>query len=123
MPRISGSSVAVIGLCIAANLALRFLLELGALAAVAYWGATMSSAHILRVALAIAAPATVALIWGIFISPKARIPTGLYGRAILGFVVFSVAALALHARGHTQLAAAYWGLALVSSVLLLAWPQ
>ena len=107
----------------ALNLALRFFLELGALAAGAYWGATAPTSGAIRLFLAIAAPAAIALLWGLFISPKARFPTGLYGRGGLGFVVFSVAALALYARGQTQFAEVYWGLALVSSILLIVWRQ
>lgn len=105
------------------NLGLRFLLELGALAAVGYWGGTKPVGRVVRVCLAIAAPTAVAVVWAIFISPKARVPTGRYGRSGLGFVVFTIAALALYVRGHTPLAATYWALALVSSVLLLIWPQ
>lgn len=106
-----------------ANLGVRFGLELAALAAVAYWGASAPAGRPIRVALAITAPVLVALAWGMFISPKARIPTGLIGRGVLGFVVFSIAALALWSRGQASLAAAYEAVALVSSVLLLVWRQ
>src|SRR5689334_6956003 len=95
-----------------ANLGVRFVLELAALAAAAYWGATAPVGGVGRVCLAIAAPALVAVVWGLFIAPKARIPTGLLGRAGLGFVVFSIAALALWARGQTSLAALFEGVAL-----------
>ncbi len=54
-----------------ANLGLRFLLELGALAAVAYWGFTTNDG-VLRWALGIAAPVAVAVVWWLFVSPKAR---------------------------------------------------
>ena len=106
-----------------ANLVLRFLLELGALGAAGYWGATVPGGRPIKTALAIGAPVAVALVWGVFISPKALIPTGRYGRAILGFVVFSLAALALAARDRTPIAVVYWAVAFVSSVLLLLWPQ
>lgn len=102
----------------AINLGVRFLLELGALAAVFYWGMAAPGGRVLRVALAIGATALVVLLWGTFISPKARFSTGLYGRAILGFIVFSIAAAALYVRGQTGLAIVYGALALVSSVLL-----
>lgn len=103
-----------------ANLGVRFALELAALAAVAYWGATAPAGGVVRLSLAIAAPVLVAVVWGLFIAPKARIPTGLFGRAGLGFVVFSIAALALWARGQTSLAVVFEGVALASSVLLMA---
>lgn len=43
----------------AGNLVLRFLLELCALAAVAYWGATTATGDVTRVGLAIALPSVV----------------------------------------------------------------
>jgi len=74
----------------------------------------------MRVALAIALPVFVAIIWGIFISPKATIPTGIYGRAGLGLIVFAVAALALMSREQSALATALAVLAITNAVLMLA---
>ena len=107
----------------AGNLALRFLLELSALAATAYWGATTATGRIGQIGLALALPSLVALLWGLFISPKARIPTGPFGRAFLGLIVFLVATAALWSRDRTGLALLYGSLALISSVLILVWPQ
>lgn len=105
------------------NLALRFLLELSALAAFGYWGATTATGHVARIGLAIALPSIVAVAWALFISPKARIPTGRFGRAVLGLIVFLFAAAALWRRDRTALAMTYGSLAIISSVLILIWPQ
>ncbi|HEY7237277.1 MAG TPA: YrdB family protein [Gemmatimonadaceae bacterium] len=105
------------------NLALRFLLELSALAAVGYWGATTATGRVIRIVLAIALPTLVAVVWALFISPKARIPTGPFGRAFLGLVVFLTAAAALWRRDQAALATIYGSLAVLSSVLILVWPQ
>jgi hypothetical protein len=105
------------------NLALRFLLELSALAAVAYWGATTTTGHATRIGLAIALPSIVAIAWALFISPKARIPTGPFGRAVLGLIIFLLAAAGLWCRDRTALATIYGSLAIISSVLILLWPQ
>ena len=107
----------------AGNLAVRFFLELAALAAVAYWGATTAAGRVSRVGLAVALPSLVAVVWALFISPKARIPTGSFGRAFLGLVVFLLAASALWSRDRTALAMVYGSLAVISSVLILVWPQ
>ena len=107
----------------AGNLALRFFLELGALAAVAYWGATTATGRVSRIGLAIALPSLVAVVWALFISPKARIPTGPFGRAFLGLVIFLIAAAVLWSRDRTVLATIYGSLAVISSVLILVWPQ
>ena len=58
----------------AANLGLRFLLELGALAAVGYWG-WKSGDGLLGWVLAITAIAAVIAVWALFVSPKHTIET------------------------------------------------
>jgi Protein of unknown function (DUF2568) len=105
------------------NLGVRFLLELASLAAFGYWGATLRTTGALRALLAIAIPLAVALLWGLFISPKARYSTGRPGQVGLGLLVFLVAALLLRERGHAALAAAFAGVAVISSALLYLLPQ
>jgi uncharacterized protein DUF2568 len=72
-----------------ANLAVRFLLELAALAAVAWWGWTVSAA------LAIVLPLAVAVVWGLFVSPKAKFRVSRPIWYALQVVIFGVASLAL----------------------------
>jgi hypothetical protein len=107
----------------AGNLVVRFLLELAALAAFGYWGVTTAASRVVQVALAIVLPTTMAIVWGLFISPKARFPTRELGRASLGLVVFLLAAAALWGRDRTTLAMTYGCLAVVSSVLVFFLPQ
>jgi len=78
----------------AANLALRFLLELAALAALAYWGWGVSWV------LAIAAPAAWIGLWATFGSPKARVQLPDAQRIAFEAVVFGAAAVALWAAGQ-----------------------
>jgi hypothetical protein len=106
-----------------ANLALRFALELGALGAAAYWGATISAGALGRAAAGVLLPLAIALIWAAFVSPKARFPTGSIGRAGLGLVVFLIAAGLLWNREHRTLATVYGAAALVSSIVLYLLPQ
>jgi hypothetical protein len=105
------------------NLVLRFLLELAALGAFAYWGATSRAPAGVRVALAVIAPLAIAVLWGAFISPKARFSTGRIGQAGLGLVVFIAAAAALFVRGHVALAQTFALVSVASSILLYALPQ
>ena len=105
------------------NLGVRFLLELGALAAFGYWGATLRGSVALRALLVIVLPPAVALLWGLFVSPKARYSTGRPGQVGLGLIVFLVAALLLRERGHVAMAAVFAATAVVSSLLLYALPQ
>ena len=77
----------------AANVALVFLLELVAVAAFAIWGATVN------VAVAIAAPVAMIVLWGRFAAPRSerRLPPG--RRALFQLTVFGLAAVALAAAG------------------------
>jgi hypothetical protein len=87
-----------------ANDALRFFLELAALAALAYWGVTVDSP--LWPLFAVAAPLLMAVFWGQFMSPKAPRPLHDPLRLAAEIGVFGIAALALLARDHDALAVA-----------------
>lgn len=54
-----------------ANLALAFLLELGVLAALGFWGFSTGSGTIAKVVLGIGLPLAAIVVWGLFGSPKA----------------------------------------------------
>ncbi|HEY7258298.1 MAG TPA: DUF2568 domain-containing protein [Gaiellales bacterium] len=82
----------------AANLALRFLLELAALAALAYWGWGVSWV------LAIAAPAAWIALWATFGSPKARVKLSTPQRIVFEAIAFGAAAAALWGAGQETLA-------------------
>src|SRR5918997_3472095 len=92
-----------------ANLALRFLLELCALAALGYWGFKKGTSLIVKIGLGLGAPLLAAVLWGTFVAPRAPIPPPGLLRLILELVVFGSAA-ALYAAGRPTLA---WALALV----------
>ncbi len=101
------------------NDALRFLLELGALAALAYWGfSTQDGAA--AWALGLGAPLAAATFWGLFVAPKARYPVSPSGRVVLGLVVFGLAAAALADAGRTLLAIVFAALALLNGAVMLA---
>ncbi len=100
----------------AANDALRFFLELGMLAAVAYWG--WWEAHgVLRWLLAFAAPALVIAVWGRFMAPKSSRRVRDPWRLVLEILLFGSAVAAL-ARADDPVGAAVFG-ALVATHLAL----
>jgi hypothetical protein len=106
----------------AANLALKFLLELAALAAFAYWGAKTGSGAV-SILLAIAAPLAMIVVWGRFAAPRSptRLPTP--QRVPLELGVFALAALALLDAGDTGGAIVLATVATVNAALLSAFDQ
>ena len=80
-------------------LLVRFLLELCLLAALGYWGFETGGW-----ALGLCAPLAAAVVWGMFIAPKARYPVPTAVWVGLQVVLFGAAALGLAAVGSTGLA-------------------
>ena len=106
-----------------ANLALRFLLELCALAATAYRGATGERPHGRPILLAVAAPVTVGVVWVPFVAPGATIHTRPVTRFLVELAVFAAAASALLRRGRVALAAVLGLCYAVNRALMAVWDQ
>jgi hypothetical protein len=99
------------------NLALAFLLELCALAALGYWGVWVGGGLVTKVALGIGAPLFAAILWGLFAAPRAPVSVPLVGLGVK-VIVFGSAAVALYATGHRILAIAFVVLVAVNSALV-----
>ena len=99
-----------------ANLALRFALELTALAAVGWWGWDVGGPL-----LALAAVGVVVVVWGAFVAPKRRFDPAAPIRLAIELVVWLAAGGALYGTGHAALAVAFVVLAVVSGVLNHLW--
>jgi Protein of unknown function (DUF2568) len=104
------------------NLALKFLLELAALAAIGLWGASIADGAP-AVVLAIGLPAVAAGLWGAFAAPKAprRLPLRLRAPFELG--VFALATLALWQAASAAWAEAFASIVVVNALLLTAFGQ
>ena len=104
----------------AANLALRFLLELTALAALVYWGLRTGATLLADVLLAVAAPLAFATLWGLFVAPRAphrlRDPWRLLFEAIL----FALTAGALVGADQARLGGLFLVLALANALAVRA---
>ena len=107
----------------AINLGITFLLELGMLAAFAYWGFTTGSTLPVQLLLGIGVPLLAILIWGRFMAPKSS--TRLTGMAylVLKSILFGAAALGLVAVGQTTLAVIFVVVSVINQILLLVWKQ
>lgn len=103
----------------AANLALRFLLELGLLAALAIWGFSTHEGAFQKALFGIGAPLLAAIIWGLFVAPKAVRPVPLPWRLLIEATLFGAAVIALLAVGATTLAWVFLAVVVVNEILLL----
>jgi hypothetical protein len=104
------------------NLALKFALELGAIAAFATWGASVGSGAG-AVALAIGAAAVAILLWGVFAAPRSTHRLPLAARVPFELGVFALATAAtLDALGPLP-AIVFGALAILNVVLLTALRQ
>ncbi len=106
-----------------ANLALRFMLELCVLIAMGQWGLRTASNPAAKIALGLGAPLIAAVVWGIFIAPRARWRARDPLRLILELVIFGLAAVALLAVGRLLLAGLFGLAVLVNEVLMHSWGQ
>jgi hypothetical protein len=95
-----------------ANDGLRFLVELGMLAALAYWGFTEHDGAV-QWLLGVGAPLVVAVVWGVFVAPKASRPTVDPVRLLLEVVLFGSGIAALIGADRTALALVFAALVFV----------
>ena len=99
------------------NLALRFVLELCLLVALGIWGFSQN------VVLGIVAPLVGAVVWGLWIAPKAKQRLRDPARLVLELLLFSTAGAALAAAGHVLAAVTFFAAVALSEGLMLAWDQ
>jgi hypothetical protein len=106
-----------------ANLLVRFLLELAALAALGWWGWRTGTSAALRWALAIGLPLAAAVLWGIFAAPKSALDVSGPVKVAVQALVLGAAAVALLHLGETRWAAIYGAVLAVNTVLMYVWHQ
>ncbi|WP_221899448.1 YrdB family protein [Metabacillus idriensis] len=106
-----------------ANLALRFILELCALAAAGYWGFKAVNTWFLKGILGIGTPLVIAVVWGLFGSPKAAILLSPGLHLILEVIVFGLPIIFLLLAGKIGLAWMYGIAAVINKVLMHVWNQ
>jgi hypothetical protein len=102
----------------AANLTLRFLLELTAIGALGYWGFRTGSTPLAKAALGLGAPALAIVVWGTFVAPKATVAVADPVRLLISLGVFGAAALVLYITGQDTLVWAFAALVAVNVTLL-----
>lgn len=106
-----------------ANLALAFLLELGTLAALCYWGFVTGPNIGLKLLLGLGAPILATIIWAIFGAPKSTKHLTGIAYVVLRVVFFGSAAVALVAAGQRELGIAFALVTLINTAGLVVWRQ
>lgn len=105
------------------NLALRFILELLALAALGYWGFSTGAGWALKLLLGLGVPLAAAVVWGAFIAPKAHYPPVKPVRLLLEALVFGSAAAGLALAGQPTLGLTFAAVVIVHELLRWLWKQ
>ena len=98
--------------------AVRFLLELGAIVALAFWGGQASSVLPIELLLGIGAPAALIVVWALFVAPRAVFPIPRLAQAIVGGLLLEVAGVALVAAGQPVVGLVYGGLVAIDTAAL-----
>lgn len=104
------------------NLLVRFLLELAALAGLAFAG-SRAAQHSMAIMLAIAAPCCFVVLWWLFAAHEARYALPRLGKAILGVLLLEASAASLAIAGRPALASVFAVLILANAGLLYVWKQ
>jgi hypothetical protein len=98
----------------AVNLAVRFACELAALAALAWWGWPLAG---------IGAAIVVAVIWGLFVAPRARRRLPDPYRLGVELVIFAFATAGFWVVGRHTVAVVFPVAAVGSALLVRVWPE
>ena len=106
-----------------ANLGLAFLLELGVLAALAFWGFSTGSGVLAKIVLGIGFPALAIVVWALFGSPQATWHLNGIWRLLLQIVFFGSAAVALYGAGQRVLGVVFALLFVLNTILVYVWGQ
>lgn len=105
------------------NAGLSFFLELAMLASLGYWGFYGDKSTLAKWSLGIGLPILAAIIWGLFLAPRATYRLGNISGNLLSLILFLLAATLLYYTQHTLLAIIFASTAIVNRVLILLWKQ
>jgi hypothetical protein len=104
------------------NLALKFGLELAAIASLGYWGASLDGS-LLSAVVMVVAPAVMIALWGRFAAPRAPRRLSLRARIPFELVILLLAAAALLAADEDVLAVVMAAVVVLNALLLTAFGQ
>lgn len=95
-----------------------FLLELCALVAFGFWGATWGQGTVAKIALAVGAPLAMAIVWGLFAAPRASVRLSAPAVLAVKALVFGCASVGLALTGRRELGVALFVAFVASEALV-----
>ncbi|WP_134703435.1 YrdB family protein [Ammoniphilus sp. YIM 78166] len=105
------------------NIALRFAIELVALGIYGYWAAQIGSTWFSKFLWGLNVPLGIALLWGVFGSPKAMVLLSGGLHMVLELMVFGLPALLLWTVAKPNWAIGYGVVVMLNKVLMTIWQQ
>lgn len=93
------------------------------LAAAGYWGFKTGSSWFMKILLGIGAPLLIAIIWGMFVAPKAVYPLHGFMLLVLEAVLFGLGAASLYTTWNHSLAWGFAVIVVINRILMLVWGQ
>ncbi len=99
------------------NDVLRFLLELFAVFTLGYWGYLAWPFPWPGILFLIGTPLFAIIVWGLFRSPRAKVPLDPVGRALVEIGIFGSATIAWAMLGYPVIAVVFAVIALVSGII------
>lgn len=98
---------------------MRFALELCMLAAYGWWGYHSGTGTVFSMVLMVALPLVVAIAWGLFLSPKAKVKPHISVRVIMELILFGIAAWLVYSAGMVVAGSALLVAFIVNRAILL----
>lgn len=92
-------------------------------AAVAYWGFKTQSSWVLKIIFGIGLPILIAVLWSLFLAPKATRPLRGLPRELAELSLFGFGSAALFASGKPNLGWVYLVILAINKILLYVWKQ
>lgn len=105
------------------NIGLSFILELVMLAAFGYWGFYGDKSTLLKWALGIGIPVLAAVVWSLWLAPRATYRLNMTMGSLFSLLLFLLAATALFYTPYRTLAIVFAGIAVLNRGLILIWKQ
>jgi hypothetical protein len=105
------------------NASLTFFLELAMLIALGYWGFYGDKSVVIQWLLGIGLPLLAAVLWGIFLAPKATHRLGSTSGNLFSLILFLLAATVLFFTPYSVLAIIFALTAIANRVFIVIWKQ